>query len=221
MERKDRPEFGRPARVLYSSPAHKADLEAENSLYQFDRALEIADEWGATLHLSNQTIKEFHRLAINRIYGCAGEYRNVFVSITNSTHVPPDWRKIRGLVDEMCAYANAQCSHANATHVAAFLLWRIGWIHPFFGGNGRVARAVSYLALCVGFGMMLPGENIVPQLLDRNAEQYFSALEAADRAWAESDQVVDPSDAAAMQRITAKLQSLINELLIEQIAGAV
>ncbi|MBL8221394.1 MAG: Fic family protein, partial [Bryobacterales bacterium] len=28
------------------------------------------------------------------------------------------------------------------------VMWRLNWIHPFFGGNGRTARSASYLVLC-------------------------------------------------------------------------
>jgi Fic family protein len=68
--------------------------------------------------------------------------------------------------------------------VAAYILWRICWIHPFDDGGGRTARAVSYLVLSQRLGMVLPGEHPIPQRIKAGRIAYHRALEAADVAWA-------------------------------------
>jgi Fic family protein len=67
---------------------------------------------------------------------------------------------------------------------AAYILWRLNWIHPFAEGNGRTARAVAYLVLSVQFGRELPGEITLVERMSQRKRDYWHALEAADRAWA-------------------------------------
>lgn len=61
-------------------------------------------------------------------------------------------------------------------------MWRVNWIHPFFGGNGRTARAVSYLVLCARLGFVLPGNPTVPELIVQDRAPYYEALRQADEA---------------------------------------
>jgi Fic family protein len=63
-------------------------------------------------------------------------------------------------------------------------MWRINWIHPFAGGNGRTSRATSYLALCVRLGYRLPGTVTIPEQIVAKRQPYYEALDAADAAWA-------------------------------------
>ena len=69
-----------------------------------------------------------------------------------------------------------------ATVVATFALWRINYIHPFVNGNGRTARAACYYILCVMLGGLLPGQEILPELLRKKPthDDYISALTQAD-----------------------------------------
>ena len=66
--------------------------------------------------------------------------------------------------------------------LVACVLWRINHSHPFINGNGRTARAVWYLVLCMKSGGLLPGNEILPELLRRNGtrDRYRSALQEAD-----------------------------------------
>jgi Fic family protein len=105
------------------------------------------------------------------------------VKISGDSHQPPDHPQVPKLVDEMCAYVNANW-HKSALHLSAYLMWRLNWIHPFFGGNGRTARAVSYLIMCARLGFPLPGTNTIPDLIVQNKDPYYEALREADQAWA-------------------------------------
>jgi Fic family protein len=49
--------------------------------------------------------------------------------------------------------AAADCS---AIWRAAYALCRLNWIHPFAGGNGRTARAFSYLIICLDMQIIRP-----------------------------------------------------------------
>jgi Fic family protein len=63
-------------------------------------------------------------------------------------------------------------------------MWRLNWIHPFNGGNGRTSRALSYLVLCISLNCVLPGEETIPKQIMEDRSAYYQALQEADRAWA-------------------------------------
>lgn len=88
-------------------------------------------------------------------------------------------------------------------------MWRVNWIHPFAGGNGRTSRAVSYLVLCSKLGFRLPGTNTIPEQIVANRQPYYSALDAADAAWA--DGRIDVSE----------MEQLLAEMLSNQLASVI
>jgi Fic family protein len=88
-------------------------------------------------------------------------------------------------VEHMCDYVNENWDNSSPVHLAAYALWKLNWIHPFTDGNGRTARALSYLLLCLRLGSSLPGTNTIPEQIAKDKTPYYKALEAADRAWAE------------------------------------
>ena len=107
----------------------------------------------------------------------------------------------------MCAYINSPWNGATAIHLAAYVMWRINWIHPFFGGNGRTARALSYLVLCAKLGFRLPGSKTIPDFIVESREPYYAALRKADTAWSEG--TLDLTE----------MESLMGSLLADQLLG--
>jgi Fic family protein len=144
-------------------------------------------------------------LAINQIYSCAGTFRDDAIRISGVKHNPPDHKEVIGLVREMCSYVNENWDKT-AIHLASYLMWRINWIHPFFGGNGRTARAVAYLVLCARLGFALPGRKTIPDLLVANRDPYYQALRQADEAWEGGSLDV------------SMMESLMSALLAQQLA---
>ncbi|MBV9180292.1 MAG: Fic family protein [Acidobacteria bacterium] len=65
----------------------------------------------------------------------------------------------------------------SAFHLAAYVMWRLNWIHPFVNGNGRTTRAVSYYVLCAKLEVYIPGVTTVPELIGHNKDPYYKALE--------------------------------------------
>ena len=47
----------------------------------------------------------------------------------------------------MCGYVNDEWGNVSSIHFGAYLMWRVNWVHPFFGGNGRTSRAVAYMVM--------------------------------------------------------------------------
>jgi Fic family protein len=113
----------------------------------------------------------------------------------------------------MCDYVN-DTQGKPPLHFAAYLMWRINWIHPFAGGNGRTSRAVSYLVLLAKLGQILPGTNSIPEQIVQNRDPYYAALDAADLAWKNGQ-----LDLSVMEKLLAQL--LANQLLgVYQAASA-
>jgi len=86
------------------------------------------------------------------------------------------------MVEDMCDYVNDHWHQRNALHLAAYVMWRLNWIHPFTDGNGRTSRAISYLVLCIKIGYLLPGKKTIPDQIAEDRTPYYKALEAADEA---------------------------------------
>ena len=160
----------------------------------------------ARFSLDVQTILELHRLAIHDIYSCAGSFRTVPVIITNARHKPPDHEEVPKFVEQMCAYVESNW-HRSAVHLAAYLMWRHNWIHPFCGGNGRTSRAVSYLILCTRLGFVLPGSPTIPQQIVTRRDLYYAALRAADEALT----ATGSPDVRAMEQMVSDM--LANQLV--------
>jgi fido (protein-threonine AMPylation protein) len=170
--------YGAP---LFRSRSEKDALEARNGRLQYRLAIELIEVEGAKLTLAPEIIKRLHHAAIKDIYSCAGEYRTWSVNIGGSSHKPPEHRYVPDCVDELCETFNARTDW-DPIEAAAYLLWRLAWIHPFGGGNGRTARVLCYLGLCARHGSKLPGDVTIPTQIVNDRDRFIEALKDADRA---------------------------------------
>jgi len=60
-------------------------------------------------------------------------------------HVPPDHKKIPNMVKELCDFANSDDEEFIHPIIKGVILhFLIGYIHPFYDGNGRTARSIFY-----------------------------------------------------------------------------
>lgn len=190
----------------------RARREAENGLRQFDFVINLvqrylAERWKFALRIS--TILGLHRDALLGVHALAGNFRPSTVEIKGSRHIPPDAWQVPLLVEELCDYVNDNWDISTPLHLAAYVMWRLNWIHPFADGNGRTARAVSYLVLCMKMGGRIPGTRTIPDLIAENKKPYYDALEAADERWA-SRQEID----------LTQLEEALGNLLAEQLVSA-
>lgn len=86
-------------------------------------------------------------------------------------------------IEELCDYINEKWDDKSPLHLAAYVMWRLNWIHPFTDGNGRTSRAASYMILCTKMGYVLPGKKTIPDQIAQDKTPYYKALEQADIAW--------------------------------------
>ncbi len=96
-------------------------------------------------------------------------YRNDFVLLRSSRHVPPRWEVVRDAMPALFDLLEAESSPA----VRAVLgHWLFGYIHPYMDGNGRMARfLMNAMLACGGYPWT------VIRVEDRTA--YLKALDAA------------------------------------------
>lgn len=194
---------------LISDPDEKAAREASNGLRQIDAVVEIV-EYHTENHLSFRLrlshLLHLHRIALEGISAYAGNFRPAGIKIGGSKHEPIGAHMVPCALEEMCDYVNQGWNSASALHLSAYTLWRLNWIHPFTDGNGRTARAISYLVLCLKIGFPIYGRATVPEQIADDKHPYYAALEAADAAFKAGG--IDVS----------QLEQLLDELLARQLS---
>ncbi len=195
---------------LISNEQERAEAEARNGLIQFDQACQMildAIEKGAAWKLRPSAILGLHRAALAGISSYAGNFRPANVEIEGSKHKPVEAHRVPELIEGLCDYVNDHWKDRTAIHLASYIMWRLNWIHPFSDGNGRTSRMVSYLVLSVKLGMLLPGQDTIPDQIVDNRKPYFDALEDADRADAEGKLNLE------------QMEALIESMLAKQLMG--
>jgi Fic family protein len=192
---------------LIADPQHKAEAEAANGLRQYDFAVKWVSQAleRQPFRLRPSLILSFQREALQGISAYAGVFRPASVEILGSKHEPPSAHLVAELVEDLCDYVNEHWD-TSAIHLAAYVMWRLNWIHPFADGNGRTSRILSFFVLSTKLGAVLPGTPTLPELVIQHRDDYEDALDLADAAWKEGH-----LDVSAMER-------LIESLLAKQLA---
>src|SRR5437763_12836601 len=149
-------------------PAERAKLEARNALEQFDAVISLVEQFTEPEHppfrLRSSIILQLQRIALKGLSAYAGVFRPAGVDIGGSKHKPVEAYLVPSRLEELCDYITDNWAKP-PIHLTAYVLWRLNWIHPFTDGNGRTARAVAYLVLCVRLGYRLPGTKTIPELI--------------------------------------------------------
>lgn len=191
----------------------KAAIEAANGLVQIDYLTELVVK-RQQHDLRESHIRELQAMAVAGLYPCGGTYRDArdTITISHSLHVPPEAAFVPSMVAEMVDWiAQARANGLSTLDRAAYALWRLNWIHPFRGGNGRTSRAIAYLILSMDMGLMLPGTPSLPSLIYANRDAYVEALRDADQS---------VRDGAADPDLTT-MNGYLRELVMRQLANVV
>lgn len=195
---------------LQKDPNEIDRIEAENALRQYDFVISIIEETleAKTFYLTSETIKTLNSLSVDRLHSKAGMYRTQNIHIRFSQHTPPSASEVFMLVEDMCLYYNANTPNKTPISLAAYCLWRLNWIHPFWNGNGRTARALCYLLLGVGYKSVLPGRTTILAQIAMSKQRYYKMLELADLAHRQGRDNLEP------------LESYLTTLLVRQLDWA-
>jgi Fic family protein len=149
--------------------------------------LEAKDHQGALQHLYAMVEKKkqcaFSEGIIQGLHGRitsetdsagAGTYRNAGVIIGGSDHVPPDAIDVPYQMAELVHWVRDNRKKLHVIELSALLHHRLVFIHPFFDGNGRVARIVMNLLLMQkGFPLAI--------ILKNDRKKYYRVLDQADK----------------------------------------
>jgi Fic family protein len=185
---------------LVSDPDERARREAENGLKQAALAVEIirtfVHDRERPFRLRQGILMQLNAVALEGIHLFAGTFRNGTVEIHGSKHEPPPAFRVADEVADLCEYVNEHWPTKSALHLAAYVMWRVNWVHPYADGNGRTARAASYVVLSVKINSLLPGSKTIPDQIDEDKTPYYAALESADNAWKQG--VVDLTELEKM-----------------------
>ena len=195
---------------LTGSEAHPVyqQLEVSNGNRQYDFLSSVVHAAVAIGRpfLSGHIIKALNFQAIVCLHTNAGEYRPCPVEVGD--HKPPAHYRVDALMEDFINMANRNWDATDPVALAAFVLWRLNYIHPFINGNGRTARAACYFVLCLKAGGWLAGNTILPELLRQNRPEYVDALKAADASLS----IGNPD--------LSVLHALISKLLAQQLGTA-
>jgi len=165
---------------LLCPPEKKSDLEIRNQAIVAEYLADFVRH--DRTRITEGVVLEMHGLTIADIYPCAGNYRDALtrIEITDTDHHPAHPSQVRIEVVDMLEWLYSGGEHTSPLNQAAYVLWKVNHIHPFNGGNGRVARALAYLVMVSKVAPIFTGEPLPAKLKKRKSE-YVSGLKAADK----------------------------------------
>ena len=138
---------------------------------------------GDAFVLDVEQIRALHRIAMRKLLQHPGEYRKTSIAIIERPDLPPGWRDVPALMEDMCRYINANWAVRESIHLAAFVLWRLPWIHPFDDGNGKIARALCNAILCIKAASSLPvAELFIEAIVEKGTAGYIGYITGLMRA---------------------------------------
>lgn len=108
-----------------------------------------------------------------------GVYRNFMVDV--GRHTPPHFESLPAFISRFCAFYGSHDVEATDRLIAiAAAHHRLGWIHPFGDGNGRVMRLYTQ-AMLHRHGLDGAGLWSLSRGLARYRLRYYELLESADQ----------------------------------------
>ena len=146
----------------------KDHIEAKNDAEAFDLMMDLVH---AKKDISQETIQQIHEYVTKGTQQNPGQYRTGNVRITGADTKPPSYLKVIPLMDTYVQ--NIKELQLHPLKKAAFIHHELVRIHPFWDGNGRVARLLTNFYL-----MRKEYPPIVVKKEDR--KKYYQALNKAD-----------------------------------------
>jgi len=175
---------------IIEDPSKKAVDEGLKEIYNIERAIDFIEE-----HVNKKTIfdraliSEIHKILVDGLTPppggegsrYPGQLRPIDVSISGSSHVPPDPLKVPEYFDELLAFVNDKTATQYHLLATALAHHRMAWIHPFDNGNGRLIRMFTY-ALLIKQGFQVKSGRILnpTAIFCMDRDKYYEMLALAD-----------------------------------------
>ena len=163
--------------------------EGIKEIQNIEKSMAFVEENIVDYPISRALISEMHKMIVDELMpppqgegdSTPGQFRQVNLEISKSTHKPPEWLKVNEYMEELLDFVNREDSPKYDLLKTAIAHHRFVWIHPFRNGNGRTVRLFTYAMLVkAGFNVNV-GRIINPTaVFCSNRNDYFSYLSAAD-----------------------------------------
>lgn len=177
--------------------------------------------------ITKDLIKKLHQLTTHRVLSPdqSGVYRKKQVVIKNSrtgevSFRPPAAIEVPYLMEEFLTWLNGLGSkEIHPILKAGIVQYEIVHIHPFFDGNGRVARALATLILYLE-GYDIRSFFSLEEYYDQDAEEYYRALQSVKKddltPWLEYFTL---GLAIELNRIKEKVQKISQDMALKEKLG--
>ena len=163
--------------------------EGIKEIQNIEKSMVFVEENIVDYPISRALISEMHKMVVDELMpppqgegdSTPGQFRQVNLEISKSTHKPPEWLKVNEYMEELLDFVNREDSPKYDLLKTAIAHHRFVWIHPFRNGNGRTVRLFTYAMLVkAGFNVNV-GRIINPTaVFCSNRNDYYSYLSAAD-----------------------------------------
>ncbi len=163
--------------------------EGIKEIQNIEKSMAFVEENIVDYPISRALISEMHKMIVDELMppphgegdSTPGQFRQVSLEISKSTHKPPEWLKVNEYMEELLDFVNREDSPKYDLLKTAIAHHRFVWIHPFRNGNGRTVRLFTYAMLVkAGFNVNV-GRIINPTaVFCSNRNDYYSYLSAAD-----------------------------------------
>ncbi len=165
----------------------------EEEVRGYRDALKLIHEQGVRLPVSEQTIKNLHRLTRGDIWD-AGKYKGKDSDIIEKY---PDGRErvrlkavsaadTEAFMRELLELWNRSLRERWVHPLIAVAAFNLDFlcVHPFRDGNGRVSRLILLLQ-CYHLGFEVGRYISLERLIEENKERYYETLEQSSKGWHE------------------------------------
>jgi len=163
--------------------------EGIKEIQNIEKSMAFVEETIVDYPISRALISEMHKMIVDELMpppqgegdSTPGQFRQVNLEISKSTHKPPEWLKVNEYMEKLLDFVNREDSPKYDLLKTAIAHHRFVWIHPFRNGNGRTVRLFTYAMLVkAGFNVNV-GRIINPTaVFCSNRNDYYSYLSAAD-----------------------------------------
>lgn len=177
------------------------------------KAQKLIDEWitgaemGSRFVFDAACLMRIHQVVADGQIDDNGRYRRGEVAVGD--HRPPPYIEVEGHMASFFQYLRENWETKDMIQLAAFVLWRLLWIHPFSDGNGRSSRLSAYFVMCLKHGRSIPGQNTVLTQMVNGRAGYCDCLRECDLRYGQSGDV---------DYATVPLVNMISGMLIKQLS---
>lgn len=174
------------SKLLNGSDDDVGDDKGKNEVRDYGYVLKNLDKYHDNRRVTEDLLLDMHReitknVSVDTFHG--GKYRDVGINVkdmdTNRVRfIPPSNIHVPRLMDDLISWIN-NSNEISPILVAGIVHYEFLRIHPFMGGNGKTARALTTLILYIR-GYDIKGYLTLDECYNNDINAYLNALKTAD-----------------------------------------